>query len=44
VGSVGYVFNEILEEVAQSYDMKIGRVIKSPLDDLVKYHVDRNVK
>ncbi len=42
VGSVGYVFKEILEEVAQSYEMKIGRVIKSPLDDLVKFHVDRN--
>jgi N-acetylglucosamine kinase-like BadF-type ATPase len=44
VGSVGFVFREILEEVAQSYDMKIGRVIKSPLEDLVKYHADRNVK
>jgi predicted SnoaL-like aldol condensation-catalyzing enzyme len=42
VGSVGFVFREILEEVAQSYDMKIGRVIKSPLEDLVKYHADRN--
>jgi glucosamine kinase len=41
VGSVGYVFREILEEVAVSYDMKMGRVIQSPLDDLVKFHLQQ---
>ncbi len=39
VGSVGFVFKDILEEVALSYDMKIGRVIKSPMDDLVAFHL-----
>jgi N-acetylglucosamine kinase-like BadF-type ATPase len=39
VGSVGFVFKEILEEVALSYDMHIGKVIKSPLEDLVNFHV-----
>ncbi len=39
VGSVGFVFKDILEEVALSYDMKIGRVIKSPMEDLVNYHI-----
>ena len=39
VGSVGYAFRDILEEVAQSYDMKTGRIIKSPLEDLVNYHM-----
>jgi len=39
VGSVGYVFRDILEEVAVSYDMKVGRVIQSPMEDLVKFHL-----
>lgn len=40
VGSVGFVFKDILEEVALSYDMHMGRVIKSPLEDLVKFHIN----
>lgn len=39
VGSVGYVFREILEEVATSYDMQVGKVIQSPLNDLVQFHI-----
>lgn len=39
VGSVGYVFRDILEEVCISFDMPFGRVIKSPLEDLVKFHL-----
>lgn len=38
VGSVGYVFKDILEEVAVSYDMPMGNVIKSPIEGLVGYH------
>jgi glucosamine kinase len=40
VGSVGFVFKDILEEVAVSYDMKVGKIIQSPLNDLVQYHLD----
>ncbi|MCU0423007.1 MAG: N-acetylglucosamine kinase [Bacteroidia bacterium] len=39
VGSVGFVFKDILEEVAISYDMKLGKVIQSPLKDLVDFHL-----
>jgi glucosamine kinase len=42
VGSVGFVFKEILVEVAVSYDMKIGKVIPSPMQDLVNYHLEKN--
>ena len=35
-----FVFKDNLEEVALSYDMKIGKVIKSPMDDLIQYHLD----
>lgn len=43
VGSVGYVFSDILIEVANSYDMKVGKIIQSPLNDLVQFHV-KNIK
>jgi glucosamine kinase len=39
IGSVGFIFKDILEEVANSYDMKIGTVIRSPLSSLVEYHL-----
>jgi N-acetylglucosamine kinase-like BadF-type ATPase len=40
VGSVGFVFSDILTEVANSFDMKVGKVIQSPLNDLVQFHLD----
>jgi glucosamine kinase len=39
IGSVAFIFRDILEEVAESYDMRMGRVIRAPLDDLVSYHL-----
>ena len=44
VGSVGFVFKEILEEVAISYDMKLGKIIQSPLKDLVDFHLKQQRK
>ena len=43
VGSVGSVFSEILIEVANSYEMKVGKVIQSPLQDLVDYHLKQHL-
>lgn len=39
VGSVGYIFRDILAEVASNYNMKTGKLLHSPIDDLVKYHM-----
>ncbi len=39
IGSVAYNFRNVLEEVAQEYEMKIGNIIRSPIDDLVRYHM-----
>jgi glucosamine kinase len=39
VGSVGYIFRDILREVAATYDMETGKLIHSPIDDLVQYHL-----
>lgn len=40
VGSVGYNFRDILAEVANEYGMKVGKIIRSPIDDLVHYHLE----
>ncbi len=40
IGSVGYNFRNVLEEVATDYGMKIGKILRSPIDDLVKFHVE----
>jgi N-acetylglucosamine kinase-like BadF-type ATPase len=40
IGSVGYNFRNVLEEVAIENGMTIGRIIRSPIDDLVKYHLE----
>ncbi|MCT4582815.1 MAG: hypothetical protein N4A35_15495 [Flavobacteriales bacterium] len=38
VGSIGYHFKEYLYIVAFKHDMKLGKVIKKPIDGLVEYH------
>ncbi|MXV52803.1 N-acetylglucosamine kinase [Pedobacter sp. HMF7647] len=40
IGSVGYNFRNILQEVAEEYGMQIGKIMRSPIDDLVQFHVD----
>ena len=40
IGSVGYNFRNVLEEVATENGMTVGRIIRSPIDDLVKYHLE----
>ena len=44
IGSVGYNFRNVLEELALHYGMKVGRIIRSPIDDLVKYHIETKKK
>ncbi|MDN5288443.1 MAG: N-acetylglucosamine kinase [Mucilaginibacter sp.] len=40
IGSVGYNFRNVLEEVATENGMVVGSIIRSPIDNLVKYHLD----
>jgi len=42
IGSVGYNFRNVLEEKANQYGMKIGKILRSPIDDLVKFHIERS--
>ena len=38
VGSVGYNFRDALVQVAKSHGMEVGKIIRSPIDDLVSFH------
>jgi len=38
VGSVAYYYRDILTEIAKGMKIKVGNVIKSPMDGLVEYH------
>ncbi len=39
VGSVGLVYKDLIEEVAANYGVELGIVIKTPIDELVNYHL-----
>ncbi|MBD1430299.1 N-acetylglucosamine kinase [Sphingobacterium litopenaei] len=41
IGSVGYNFRNVLEDKATQYGMKVGKILRSPIDDLVQFHIDR---
>ena len=41
IGSVAYNFRDILEEVANEYEMELGKIVRSPIDDLVNFHQQR---
>lgn len=38
IGSVAYGFKDVLHEMCNTYELKLGKVIKSPLDGLIRYH------
>lgn len=40
IGSVGYNFRNVLEEVVAENGMVVGSIIRSPIDNLVKYHME----
>ncbi|GAB3845548.1 ATPase [Hymenobacter terrigena] len=44
VGSVGYNFRDVLTQVAKTHDMEVGKIIRSPIDDLVAYHDEMPVR
>src|SRR5882757_9981996 len=40
IGSVGYNFRNVLEEVVKENGMVVGNIIRSPIDSLVKFHME----
>ncbi len=39
IGSIAFYLKEELEEVLQKHDLKIGNVLRRPIDGLIQYHV-----
>lgn len=42
VGSVAYYFSDYLNEAADKFGARIGKILKSPIDGLVEYHKAMN--
>jgi len=40
IGSVAYVYRDILEKVITDYGLNFGEVVKRPIENLVEYHVN----
>jgi glucosamine kinase len=41
VGSVAFYFKDILTQVAEAHNMKIGRIIQSPMEGLIEFHTGK---
>lgn len=37
-GSVAFGFKDVLKEMCNSYELQLGKVLKTPMEGLVKYH------
>jgi hypothetical protein len=40
IGSIAYHYHGVLREVAAKYNVKIGKINKCPIDDLVNFHIE----
>lgn len=38
IGSVAHGFKDVLQEMCNAYELQLGKVLKNPMDGLVKYH------
>jgi N-acetylglucosamine kinase-like BadF-type ATPase len=38
IGSVAFGFKDVLNEMCNTYELKLGKVLKKPMDGLIKYH------
>lgn len=41
VGSIGFIFQDILSDTAADWGMETGKIIQSPIDSLVAYHLSK---
>lgn len=37
-GGVAFVFRDVLTELCKTYELQLGKIIKDPIDGLIKYH------
>ncbi len=38
IGSIAYGFKDVLQELCNTYELELGRVMQNPMDGLVRYH------
>ncbi len=38
IGSIAYGFKDVLKDMCLSYELKLGKVLKNPMEGLIKYH------
>ncbi len=38
-GSIAFLFQKELKEVIKKHDLKLGKIIKNPIEELINYHV-----
>lgn len=43
VGSIAFGFKDVLKQMCNDFELKLGKVIKDPMDGLVKYHMEKNI-
>jgi len=39
IGSISFVYEDIIREIAKKYNVVIGKIIKGPIEELVNYHL-----
>jgi len=38
IGSIAYIFSDILKEIASAYGITIKGIYKNPMEGLIKFH------
>ncbi len=38
IGSIAYGFKDVLKDMCHSYELQLGKVLKNPIEGLIKYH------
>lgn len=38
IGSIAFGFKDVLKDLCTSYELQLGRVLKNPMEGLIKYH------
>ena len=38
IGSIAYYYKEVLQEAMQQTDLKLGKILQSPMEGLIQYH------
>ena len=41
VGGIAFGFKDVIKELCNTYELELGRILKTPMDGLVKYHTDK---